>query len=198
MSTSTGWYAYISVSLDHRNLDSDVHKFRQSVIFLRVYNFPNEEDSVGELIQNQQEEWSVESDPRWARKIPRSPGNLLHCGPSCLSAVLMNIQHSSVDHLQGTKQTASSWQSSKRRAACHPLHFGQAQGALPGARPSSSCSFWEGHPQLPLFPPQHQQPSHHSSHPPSLLVQRVTIKLKAAKEHSRWLMTKNSGSKETC
>lgn len=196
MSTSTGWYAYISVSLDHRNLTSDVHKFRQSVIFLRVYNFPNEEDSAGELIQNQQEEWSVESDPRRARKIPRSPGNLLHSGPSCLSAVLMDIQHSSVDHLQGTRETASSWQSSKKRAACHPLRFGQPKGALPAARPSSS-SFWEGHHWLLPFPPQHQQPSHHSSLSPPLLVQRVTLKLQAAKDHSRWLMTRNSGSKET-
>lgn len=30
MSTSTEWYAYIIVTLDHRNLASDVHKFRQS------------------------------------------------------------------------------------------------------------------------------------------------------------------------
>lgn len=125
MSTSTEWYAHISVSLDHRNLATDVHTVWQSVIFLRVYNFPNEEDSVGEFIQNHHEKWSVESDPRWARKIPRSPGHLLHCGPGCLSAILMNIQHGSVDHLQGTKQTASSWQSSKKRAVCHPLPFGQ-------------------------------------------------------------------------
>lgn len=93
-------------------------------------------------------------------------------------------------------KTTSSWQSSKQRTACHPLHFVQPKGALPGARPSSSC-FWEGHHQSLPFPPQHQQPSHHSSHPPSLLMQRVTLKLQAAKEHSRWLMTRNSGSKET-
>lgn len=47
--------------------------------------------------------------------------------------------------------------------------------------------------KLPL---QHQQPSHHSSHP-SLLVQTVALKLQAAKEWSRWLMTRKSGSKET-
>lgn len=108
MSTNTEWYAYIIVSLDHRNLARDVHKVCQSVIFLRVYNFPNEEGSVGEFIQNHQEKWSVESDSRRARKIPRSPGDLLHCGPGSFSAILMDIQHGSVDHLQGAKQTASS------------------------------------------------------------------------------------------
>lgn len=124
MSTSTEWYAYLSVSPDHRNLASGVRKSRQSVIFLRVYNFPNEEDSAGEFIQNHQEKGSVEFDSRRARKIPRSPCNLLHCGPGRLSAILMYIQHGSVDHLQRTKQNNLQ------------LTIQQAESSLP---PSSLC-----------------------------------------------------------
>lgn len=75
----------------------------QSVIFQRVYNFPYEKDGAGVFIQNHQEKGPVESDSRRVRKITRSPGNLLHCGPRCFSAILMNIQHGFVDHLQGHK-----------------------------------------------------------------------------------------------
>lgn len=173
-----------------QELARDVHKFHQSVIFLRVYNFPNEEDSVGELIQNHQEKWSIESDSRWARKIPRSPGDLLHCGPGRLSAILVNIQHGSVDHLQGTQQTASSWQSSKKRAACPPLHFGQPKGGCL-EQGWAAAVLGRSSPIAPIVAPAA------ITHPPSLLVQRGTLKLQAAKEHSRWLMTRNSGSKET-
>lgn len=62
----------------------------QSVTFQRVYNFPYEEDGAGILIHNFQEKGPIEFDSRWTGKIARSPGDLLHCGSRCFSAILMN------------------------------------------------------------------------------------------------------------
>lgn len=154
-----------------------------SVIFQRVYNFPYEEDCAGVFIQNHQEKGPVESDSRRVRKIARSPGNLLHCRPRCFSAILMNIQHGFVDHLQGHK--------AKQLPADNPARIEQpvtllalAEGSPVWGKTRQHQPLGRASPALPL-PPQRDQPSAHSCSPPSLRVQRVTLKQQTAKEHSR-------------
>lgn len=152
----------------------------QSVIFQRVYNFPYEEDGAGVFIQNHEEKGPVESDSRRVRKIARSPGNLLHCGPRCFGAILMNIQHGFVDHLQGHK--------AKQPPADNPARIEQSVTLLTLAKwspvwgktrqheplgrssPASGkkviTSLWEGHHQRS---PSHRSAISHQPTPASLL-----------------------------